>query len=597
MEGDIVLGKESLAEKEGMLRASPGGGLPLLLACLPSLAAALASGFLLGRGVFLAAGIALALALGLGFLPLRALRRESRRRSEFFNSLFEDGIDLSRRLDPGREGSLSAPVNTLLEKLNEDMLWIAASTRKFGVFSADIGFSSRSLSERSRNLRDSVVGAASRVEAIVASFRVVGGEVAALSGRLREAETAARELADRAGESLDAFGLLKQGVAEAGTESGRGGAAARAVSAASNSVVVSLRELESTTTGAAERAQRVEEALRAIEDIADRTRLLAINASIEATRAGTAGRGFAVVAAEIRSLAERSTTTLVSTGSLLREIAESVRKAATTAHDAGGESLRLSAETDSALASFTSISTRVEGLAERFADFSRAFTAQLGASERIGAVAREAAASIDAVAAKVSAQNDAYAELGKVVSEASDRAGRSNDAAETLARLGSYLRIGGYELGRVVRRFRLDPDESLRKFGRRARRNVLLYNLEVTDDKGEYLGNVGDLSPEGMLLLSERDVQPGAILAIKILPPQTAGARNPIAVRAVVRSFERDGEFGRAGLFFEMAGPSAVGAIRELIKELAVSGETGGKHPGQAATEEIAEDVEEVEDI
>ena len=122
------MGKESLAEKEGMLRASPGGGLPLLLACLPSLAAALASGFLLGRGVFLAAGIALALALGLGFLPLRALRRESRRRNEFFNSLFEDGIDLSRRLDPGREGSLSAPVNTLLEKLNEDMLWIAAST-------------------------------------------------------------------------------------------------------------------------------------------------------------------------------------------------------------------------------------------------------------------------------------------------------------------------------------------------------------------------------------------------------------------------------------------------------------------------------------
>jgi methyl-accepting chemotaxis protein len=576
-----------------------------LLASLPSLALLLAAGFLLGRGRSLSFVIALSLSLVFSLLPLRLFYLQARHRREFFGSLLKDGVDLKMRFDQGEDGHLAGSINALLEKLNEDMLWIAASTRKFGVFSADIGFSSRSLSERSHNLRDSVVATAASVEAIVSSFRAVGGEVGSLAGHLNEAEKAARELALRAGESLDAFGLLERDVAEAGRESGRGAAAARAVSSASASVVGSLRELESATSSALERAQRVGGALGAIEDIAERTRLLAVNASIEAARAGSAGRGFAVVAAEIRALAERSRTTLAETGSLLGQISEGVRNAATTARGAGEEAARLAKETGAALASFASISGRVEGLAERFAGFSLAFSSQLGASERVGGVAREAASSIEAVEEKVRSQSEAYAALGAVVAEASERALRANDAAETLARLGSYLRIGGYELGRVVRQFRLDPDESHRRFGRKTHSNVLLYNLEVTDERGESLGNVGDLSLEGMLLLSEEELEPGATLAIKILPPQVSAGRNPIALRAAVRSFERDGEFGRAGLSFQGPSQAALAAIRDLITDLAISGDGADKKQephrqvagtrGDQATE--AEEVEEAEEL
>lgn len=88
-----------------------------------------------------------------------------------------------------------------------------------------------------------------------------------------------------------------------------------------------MNDIAQTILTLSERTQQIGEIVRTVNDLADQSKLLALNASIEAARAGEEGRGFAVVAMEVRQLAEQSSQATSRIGSILNDIQQATNTA------------------------------------------------------------------------------------------------------------------------------------------------------------------------------------------------------------------------------------------------------------------------------
>jgi methyl-accepting chemotaxis protein len=94
-----------------------------------------------------------------------------------------------------------------------------------------------------------------------------------------------------------------------------------------NVIAGRVRQTSKTIDALGTRSEQIGEIVGTIEEIADQTNLLALNAAIEAARAGEQGRGFAVVADEVRALAERTTKATREIGEMIKAIQNETREA------------------------------------------------------------------------------------------------------------------------------------------------------------------------------------------------------------------------------------------------------------------------------
>ena len=194
-------------------------------------------------------------------------------------------------------------------------------------------------------------------------------------------------------------------------------------------VISNIEDLEKAS-------QSIANIVGAINDIADETSLLSLNASIEAARAGEAGRGFAVVAESIRKLAEQSLNSVNEIRNIVGKIQKQtvdtveVAKQAEVIVNSQEEALKATIDV------FHDIDKHVSGLAENLSQISAGIDAMEGAKkdtlaaiESISAVAEETASAVTEVNEAAGRQLEAVKKLNNESEELIDR---SEDLVEAI---------------------------------------------------------------------------------------------------------------------------------------------------------------------
>jgi methyl-accepting chemotaxis protein len=215
-------------------------------------------------------------------------------------------------------------------------------------------------------------------------------------------------------------------------------------------------------TALSESSQRIGEIVEAINDIAEQTNLLALNAAIEAARAGEHGKGFAVVADEVRKLAERSAAQTKEIAALIRGIQDGISAAVNSMAVAGQEvdsGVALANKAGTALAEILAAADKVvaqaAGVAERARGVEGNAAQVLSAAENVSSASEESTAATEEMAASSSEVTRAIEHVAAVTEQSSATSEELSAAAEEATALVEEMSAASKELADLADRTRV----------------------------------------------------------------------------------------------------------------------------------------------
>ncbi|MEE4358466.1 MAG: methyl-accepting chemotaxis protein [Desulfococcaceae bacterium] len=312
--------------------------------------------------------------------------------SRSLNEMLDNTLNLIQSSE--ERDSMQGSIMNLLEEISGlaegDLTARAEVTEDFtGAIADSFNEMAEQLSEVVKNVKDvtlQVISTSQEVsrstENLAETSEMQAVQVGETIDAINDMSTSIQQVAENAGRSAS--------VSEQATLHAKEGAeAVRATNRAMESIREHAQETARAIKRLGESSQEIGNIVQLINDIADRTSILALNASIQAAMAGDAGRGFAVVAEEVQRLAERSTNATKQIDTLIKNIQAEINEAGSSMEESIQRVVEGSRLADGARKKLQEIETVSTQLGELIQSISMASKQQAKASEDIAKTMEE----------------------------------------------------------------------------------------------------------------------------------------------------------------------------------------------------------------